>query len=150
MEFLLFLSGPITGISYNESTDWREYVARKMPPYIKAVSPMRGKQYLSNEMVINDSYEENPLSSQKGITCRDRMDVGRCDMLLANFLGAKKVSIGSIMEIAWADAWRKPIVLVMEKGNVHEHAIIREVAGFITSSLDEAIDIVIAVLSPTL
>lgn len=71
-------------------------------------------------------------------------------MILVNFLGAKKVSIGSVMEITWADAWRKPIIIVMEKDNVHAHAMIKEVAGFIVSDLDEAIAIAIAVLSPTL
>lgn len=149
-KFLLYCAGPITGVSYRESVNWREYVANKLPPHIKAVSPMRGKQYLAGENNIKNSYEEHPLNCQKGITCRDRMDVMRCDMILVNFLGANKVSIGSVMEIAWADAWRKPIVLVMEKDNVHSHAMIREVSGFIVSSLDEAIEIVTAVLSPTL
>jgi hypothetical protein len=149
-EFLLYCAGPITGVSYGESTDWREYVASRLPPHIKAVSPMRGKKYLASEKSIKDSYEEHPLSCQKGITCRDRMDVMRCDMIFVNFLGAKKVSIGSVVEIAWADAYRKPIIIVMDKDNVHDHAMIREVSGFIVSNLDEAIAIAIAVLSPTL
>lgn len=149
-EFLLYCAGPITGLSYGESTDWREYVASKLPPHIRAVSPMRGKKYLANEKNIKDYYEEHPLSCQKGVTCRDRADVMRCDMILVNFLGAKKVSIGSVMEIAWADAWRKPIIVVMEKDNVHSHAMLREVSGFIVSDLDEAIAIITAVLSPTL
>lgn len=149
-EFLLYCAGPITGVSYGVSTDWREYVASKLPSHIQAVSPMRGKKYLANKKSIKDSYEEYPLSCQKGITCRDRMDVMRSDMILVNFLGATNVSIGSVMEIAWADAWRKPIVVVMEKDNLHSHAMIREVSGFIVPSLDEAIVVATAVLSPTL
>ncbi|MBI2628227.1 MAG: hypothetical protein HYW71_02225 [Candidatus Niyogibacteria bacterium] len=149
-EFLLYCAGPITNVSYNESVDWREYVADKLPAHIKAVSPMRGKKYLAAEKNIKDSYEKHPLSCQKGITCRDRMDVKRCDMILVNFLNASKVSIGSVMEIAWADAWQKPIIIVMEENNIHSHAILREVSGFIVSNLDEAIATVTAVLSPTL
>jgi hypothetical protein len=149
-EFLLYCGGPITGVSYDLSVDWRKYVASKLPPHIIAVSPMRGKKYLANERNIADAYEEHPLSCQKGITCRDRMDVMRCDMGLYNFLGAKKVSIGSVMEIAWADSWRKPIVVAMEKDNIHSHAMLREVAGFVISDLDEAISIVVSVISPTL
>lgn len=149
-DFLLYCAGPISGVSYGKSVDWREYVNQKLPSHIKAVSPMRGKKYLAAESKVQDSYEEHPLSCQKGITCRDRMDTMRCDMVLVNFLGAKSVSIGSVMEIAWADAWRKPIVVVMEKDNVHWHAMVREVSGFIVSDLDEAIKIVNAVLSPTL
>lgn len=149
-ESLLYLAGPITGVSYGESTDWRTYVSWKLPGHIKGVSPMRGKNYLSKERKIKDSYEENPLSSQRGITCRDRFDVMRCDMLFVNFLGAQKVSVGTVMEIAWADMLRKPIVVVMEKDNVHSHAMVREATGFVVSTLDEGIHIATAVLSPTL
>ena len=74
-KFLLFCSGPITGLSFEGSTDWRKYVAKNLPPHITAVSPMRGKEYLAGVSQIEASYELHPLSSQKGITCRDRMDV---------------------------------------------------------------------------
>ena len=149
-QFLLYCAGAITGISYAGSTDWREYVSQKLPPFITAVSPMRGKKYLSQEKNVKASYEDIPLSSQKGIMTRDRMDVMRCDMILVNLLGTEKVSIGSVMEVAWADAFRKPIILVMEKDNLHSHPMLREAAGFIVSDLDEAITIAIAVLSPTI
>jgi len=149
-KFLLYCAGPITGISYGKSTNWRKHVAAKLPDYITAVSPMRGKSYLEAEKNIADSYEKHVLSSQKGITCRDRMDVMRCDMLLVNFLylATNKISIGSVMEIAWADAFRKPIVVAMKKDNLHNHAMIREVSGFIVPNLDKAIQVAIAVLSP--
>lgn len=150
MKFLLYLVGPILGTSYGESTDWREYVAKKLPGHIIAVSPMRGKKYLSEEKNIKHSYEEYSLSSSKGIVCRDRFDVMRGDAVLANFLGAKTVSIGSSWELAWADLLRKPIIISMEKGNVHDHAFVRTAAGFIVPTLDEAIEIAIAVLSPIL
>jgi hypothetical protein len=64
-----------------------------------------------------------------------------------NFLGSRRVSIGSVMEIAWADAWRKPIVVVMDKGQLHDHSMIREVAGFVCRDLDEAIGAAVMVLS---
>ena len=99
-ESLLYLAGPITGVSFDGCTDWREYVAGKLPKYIRGVSPMRGKKYLSNETAVKDAYENHPLSSSKGITCRDRFDTTRCDMVFVNFLGAKKASIGTVMEIA--------------------------------------------------
>lgn len=151
MEFLLYLGGPITGCDYNGCTNWRNYVARKLPPFIQAISPMRGKDYLNNSgAIIRDSYGEFPLSTQKGITSRDRFDVMRADALLINFLGATVVSIGSIMEIGWGDAFRKPIIIVMEKDNIHSHSMIREVAGFIVPTLDEAVKIAIAILCPDL
>lgn len=150
MKFLLYLAGPVLGTSYEESTDWREYVAKKLPRHIIAVSPMRGKKYLSEEKSIRHSYEEHSLSSSKGIVCRDRFDVMRSDAILANFIGAKSVSIGSNWELAWADLLRKPTIIAMEKGNVHDHAFVRAASEFIVTTLDEAIEIAIAVLLPTL
>jgi hypothetical protein len=82
----------------------------------------------------------------------------RADVLLVNLLGAERVSIGTVMEIAWADAVRVPVVLVMEpsaeentglvpsKGNVHEHAMIRECVGFRVQTLDEGLNVVKAIL----
>lgn len=150
-DFLLYLAGPITGLSYGESTDWRKYVQDNLPDYIRGVSPMRGKDYLKGQDAIKANYEELPLSSQSGIVTRDRMDVMRSDMVLVNFLGVEKVSIGSVIEIGWADAFRKPIILIMEKeGNVHSHPMIRGLSGYVVHEMDTAISIAIAVLSPTL
>ena len=59
-DFLLYCAGPITGLSYDESTDWRAYVASKLPENIHAVSPMRGKTYLKAQKEIKASYEDIP------------------------------------------------------------------------------------------
>ena len=153
----IYLAGPITGLSWGECTDWRTEFQKRMVgarETIKVLSPLRAKDYLSAEKIIGDSYEqtkiEHPLvsvlSSQKGITTRDRYDVMTCDVIVANLLGAERVSIGTVMEIAWADMLRKPIVLVMEKtGNLHDHAMVRESSGFRVETLDQAADIVRAI-----
>lgn len=151
--FLLYCAGPITGHDFSKANDWRDYVASKLKAKTKnsfpivVLSPLRGKDYLKNEKELKDAYEEHPLSSQKGIAIRDFYDVKRADMVLANFLGAQKISIGTIMEIAWAYAWRIPIVVIMEENNPHNHAMIREIA-LVVSNLDEAIEIVKRILLP--
>ena len=67
---------------------------------------------------------------------RDRFDATRCDLLFVNLLGAKETSIGTVMEIAWADLLRKPIVLAIEpEGNIHDHGMIKEAIGFRVPSL---------------
>ena len=150
-DFLLYLAGPITGLSYGASTDWRKYVQDKLPDFIHGVSPMRGKDYLKGQETVLANYEEQPLSSQAGINARDKMDVDRCDMMILNVLGAKSVSIGSMVEVGWASSKGKPMILVIEKeGNVHSHPMVKGQAGFIVHELDTAISIAIAVLSPTL
>ena len=143
----IYLAGAITGLSYSETIDWRKYVADRLPSNIRPLSPMRGKQYLKEEQTIADFYSKHIMSTSKGITCRDRNDVARADAVLANLIGTQKVSIGTVIEIAWADMLRKPIIVVMESDNIHQHSMLNECAGFVTSSLDEGIDVAIKLLS---
>jgi nucleoside 2-deoxyribosyltransferase len=134
----LFLAGPLTGVSYSDALDWRKYVESKLPADVIAFSALRGKGHVAKERVLKDAYPEHLLSTPQGTITRDRYDVSRCDALFVNFLNADKVSIGTIMEMAWADARRIPIILAMEAGNIHDHAFVRQVAAFITEDLDEA------------
>lgn len=147
MESLLYLGGPIIGGSFGDSNDWRKYVESKMPPFIKVVSPMRGKENLAKVETILGPDEDFPLTSQKGITTRDRFDVGRSNMLLMNFIGAPRVSIGSVIELGWADAFRKPVLVVMEPDNIHQHLMVKEIAGFVVPELDQGIEIAVSILS---
>lgn len=74
MDNLVYLAGPITGLTYNGCTEWREVVREKVSPYINTISPMRGKQRLkeiSNGDVIKDCYDYDYLASYKGINTRD-------------------------------------------------------------------------------
>jgi nucleoside 2-deoxyribosyltransferase len=145
----IYLAGPISGLSYGESENWRDYVKARLPENKEGLSPLRCKEYLCREGKIEDSYEEMILSSQRGIMTRDFFDSQRCDLMIVNLLGAEKPSLGTTMEIAWAFAFKKPLVVVMEpKGNVHDHAMIREAIGYRCTELDQAIDVVKAVLLP--
>jgi hypothetical protein len=63
-----------------------------------------------------------------------------------NLQDAKRISIGTMIEAGWADAARRPIILVMEPGNVHEHMILETVAGYRVHTLDDALHIVKAIL----
>lgn len=147
-KYICYLAGPITGVSFKGATDWREDAKENLDPSIAGMSPLRGKKYLSQEKSIEHTYEDIALSSAKGITARDHNDCKRSDALLVNLLGSETVSIGTVMEVAWAGAYGVPIVLVMDKDNIHQHAMLRETAGFIVESLEEGVHIVNALLIP--
>lgn len=148
----VYLAGPIAGLSYRGCTDWRHTAAADLHPHgIAALSPLRGKEYLAHlESISSDGKEYahlGVLATPRGVMTRDRFDAMRCDVLLVNLLGAKKVSIGTVMEIAWADARRTPIVCAIEDtGNPHEHMMISEALGFRVTTLAEALHVVKAIL----
>jgi nucleoside 2-deoxyribosyltransferase len=153
MKPIVYLAGPVSHCSWSAATDWRALAREALAQHgIKGVSPMRGKEYLSHLEAISPHGAEyahlGVLSLPRGVMTRDRFDATRCDVLLANLLGADRVSIGTVMEIAWADARRTPVVLVMEeRGNPHEHMMIQEAAGFRLTTLDDALHVVHSILS---
>ena len=146
---LVYLAGPITGVDYGGCTDWRKYAKAELAKSgIIGVSPMRGKENLANEKKVADCYVNDIFSCQRGIITRDRWDTMRCDLFLANLLGAKKVSIGTVMEFAWADSQRIPVIAIMEKqGNLHDHSMIREATGFRVETLDDGLLVAKALLT---
>lgn len=126
MKKKVYLAGPISGSSYDEATDWRLKADRDLEKWgIAGFSPMRGKVYLSKEETIADSYSDHTMSSITGINVRDRNDVRTADALLVYLLGAKRVSIGTVIEISIAQERNIPVVLVIEKeGNIHDHGML--------------------------
>jgi nucleoside 2-deoxyribosyltransferase len=149
----VYLAGPIAGLTYDGAQDWRNeaYDALRRRD-IKAFSPLRGKEYLRVMGELDaQAYNSNPLSSARGIMCRDFHDCTTCDVLLVNLLGSKKVSIGSCMEMAWAYQKRTPVVCVIEDdgSNCHEHAMIGQAIDYRADTLEQGIALVVAILNPS-
>lgn len=146
----VYLAGPITGLTYDEGNNWRlDAYKRLMAKGIEAYSPMRAKEYLRSEGVLTGSYSTGLFSSARNIMTRDYDDCRKADLILCNFLGATRVSSGTVMEVAWAYAFRVPLVVVMEeKGNPHEHPMIAESIGFRVDNMEDALYITERILLP--
>jgi nucleoside 2-deoxyribosyltransferase len=138
----IYLAGPISGLTFEGAQDWRDEFTSKIDPRIECYSPLRGKDYLKMRGPLEGSYEEFPLSTDQGITTRDRYDCMSADLVVFNLLGTQRISIGTMIELGWADAARNPAILVMEKtGNPHEHPMLRETTQFRVDNLKDAIAI---------
>lgn len=145
----IYLAGPITGCTFDECTDWRQdFIKRFKTHGVECLSPMRGKEYLKQIGEICGSYPDfGPLASSRGIMTRDHWDCTRCDLVLFNLIGAKTVSIGTVMELAWAWDHRIPTVVAMEDGNCHEHPMVSEAIGFRVPTLENAFHVARAILN---
>lgn len=139
----VYLSGPITGLSYNEAVSWTDQAKNVLWDRhgIYGFRPLRGKQDgLKNIKSLSaKGHPENPVSSPKGIYGRDMYDVRSSDAILVNVLGAKIASQGTVAEITAAYCWGKPIVLVIEdEGNVMDHVFVTEPATYRVNNLEDA------------
>ena len=153
--FLVYLCGPITGCDINGHTAWRKYVAEQLKERsdgrIECLSPMRHPEInIYRKTYRIDESDPIVLNCQRQIHYRDRLDVKRSDLVFANFLGAtENVSIGSIGELFWADAWDIPSIFTIEDhGNCHDHVMTRESNPLRFNDIDAAIDATIEILLP--
>lgn len=157
----VYLAGPITGLNYKGAVEWRDYAKNALfESFIDGISPMRGKQYLRALDTITDARAqqgdltkdpygfEKVMSSPAGIVGRDRNDVLTSDAVLMNLLGSERISIGTMIEVGWADAFRKPIVVVQERTGLHRHGMVDALATYTVDDLDEALDLVRLLVSP--
>ncbi len=148
MKPVVYLAGPITGKSYEQATGWRRSITRRLIPGIGAASPLRGKDYLSEETDLAHTYPK-PLSTEPAIVGRDFFDVREVKIVCLNLLGTKVVSIGSMIEIGWAVAARTPLLLIMEaEGNPHDHPFVRRAATWRVDNAEEAVFIINSTLEP--
>ena len=130
----VYLAGPITGKSWEQSESWRDRFKQALAdtaPHIHGYSPLREKGFLINEKEISDSYDGTLFSTQRAIMSRDFFDVKTSDALVANLTGATIISVGTVMEIAWAYQLRIPCIIIseMENGsikNIHSHSMVRD------------------------
>jgi len=138
MQHSIYLAGPITGLSHQEATDWRDNFEEDIncgfmqANYVKCLSPMRNKEHLKKVDKIDSlGHDTSPLSTSRGIMARDYFDTRRCDLLVVNFSGTTRVSIGTVMEVAWAYMLQKPVIVIGESDNIHVvHAMMTEAISY--------------------
>lgn len=150
----VYLAGPIDGLSYKEGVEWRSHAQASLAvDGIKGLSPQRGKDYIADFAEIagemdfakqEEHFVNNPMSTARGIMTRDKFDALNCTVLFVNFLGATRVSIGTVMEISWAYLQGKPIIVVIEDDDkLHKnHPMLRETFSYVVHDLDEGLNIV--------
>lgn len=158
--FKIYLAGGMSGLTWNEADTWRRDLAALLPE-VRCLSPMRCKreklklrEEKGNEGLLGDVIEDDPLLSRRGIFTRDFFDCTRADLVVVNltdYTGKNLISIGTIFEIAWAWQARIPLVLILpstlnKEINKHEHPFILEAADFRAENVEDAADIIKAIL----
>lgn len=144
----IYLAGPIAGCSYKEATSWREAVCEDFEPGIVGISPMRLKEWCRRVHKIKSVAQYEKIADETeflisgeghAIRARDFNDVRTCDMILVYLpkeLNERHPSWGTSIEIGWASAISKPVVLVTDDKNLAAHPLVRESVGWIVPSLE--------------
>ena len=151
MKPVVYTAGPIAGCTWDDTIDWRVYVAKLMGPAVDVRSPMRGKEFLEGQAAMPlTAGDGHPIAAQHAIVIRDHHDVAQSAVIIANLLPSveiNKASIGTAFELAWAYEFKIPVVVVMKEPNPNWHPFILEAAYVVVPDLNEAIVLALQVLN---
>jgi nucleoside 2-deoxyribosyltransferase len=138
----VYLVRPIAGCVFDEVVTYYEETADILSDVgYEVLYAMMGKcQFRGQEGLFKNKGYTHPVSTDRAIIGRDRWMTKKADIIFANLMNAKTVSIGSVMELAWAFDHGKHVVLAMEENNIHRHAFITQCADIVFSNYEESID----------
>ena len=139
----VYLAGPITDISNQTALSWREYAEEHFKKYnIHALSPLR---FVLENQFPNDTW----IYDDKYITMQCKNDIIQCDAVLVNFIGANvnKISVGTVIEIAWADILNKPVVTVLDETFKYNYGLLKNITQVKTFDINTGINMIKALLA---
>lgn len=144
----VYLAGSITDCDKSEANDWRHAaMARLVQHGIAGISPLRCEPLVGERYLL--VHQDPRFGTARAIASKNFFDVQSCDMTLAYMpraINERRLSIGTLCELAWAHALRKPTILVSDYDFVLEHPVVQANCSWILSTIDEALDVAIGVL----
>lgn len=112
---IVYLSGAIGGLSYDDAIAWRVRATTMLVlAEIQTLDPMRGKEHLEDLGEIPALITEDKvgwIGSPNWLVHRDLADIQRCDALLVELTEPDHPYRGTIMEMVYARLWNKPVVV---------------------------------------
>lgn len=148
MIYRVYLSGYMTGYNFDSVGCWREefesYIPREAP--IVIVSPLRGeRRFLGDFAEIPATMSAD---RDKTVLARDHWDTINSHVVVCNLKEAKRVSIGAVMEWAWAFDHNIPVIAIMDaEGCYHDHPMIRAARMFRVDTVEQAADQLLTLLA---
>lgn len=153
---LVYLGGPMSGLPFDECRKWRDKAckflsklrdARSGDYLYHVLNPLRGHVNLVD---CTPCYDD--ASAERADIRRDRYDVARSDIVLADLSDTMKLeipraSVGTICELDQAHLQGKFIIVVMTEDNPHWHSFIKDMAAVVFPTLDGALQYMKLVLN---
>lgn len=137
----IYIAGSISGKDVSEVFIYfMEYRKLLKSWGYTVLNPMTAKGHLRTEKIFKAKDYRHPISTNRAIIGRDRWMVGQADIVFVDLADAEHVSIGSVMEIAWAYELRKHIVVVIPENNIHQHGMLLQAADIVFEKTEDALN----------
>lgn len=145
----VYLAGPIKDCTKSQANDWRRETADALASFgLVGISPLRCEPLIGPRYTAN--YSDPKFGLPHAIKAKNSYDVRSCDITLAYLPklmdGVPHQSYGTIIELAWAHAYGKLVVLVTTDPEVREHPVINASSDWVLDDLEEAIEVCAGIL----
>ena len=147
MNPIVYLAGPVMGLSWTDATNWRYIAAMQFAKHgVDTLSPLRDMPVPEDptEYTLGGTMANTPLGTRSYVGLRSFVDVRRSDVILAECNTLRPVSLGTLLEIGAAYALNKPTVLWASQG--HSHPVLHTAAPLWAKSLEDAVKITLSLL----
>lgn len=137
----VYLAGPIMGLTYKEASDWRIQLSNIFNVLgIQVINPL-DKHEVPSEVLLNDEklkpFYDEIIAHPDAILERDLLYIRKSDVLIANFT-QKEDSVGTLVEIGYALALNKHMIIITKKGSELETHPFTGVRCTIVHSIEDA------------
>ena len=137
----IYLAGYIHGERIKECSEWRDRIKAhytyRDTKNIRILDPLHGK----NTSTITPDGLKSDMPA-RAVLQRDMLSVQEADLIIANMdrFGEERVSVGTIMEIAWGFVFAKPIIIITDEQQYTEHPFLFSMKSALYDSVDDMLN----------
>ena len=150
MKKVIYLAGPIAGLTEDEATTWRDDVAEQLREAsngnIIGISPLRCEPVVPGMTYTPPGAVDKMWRDARAIKAKDWLDTESADLVLAYLpkeMNDRRPSIGTIIEIGWTIGLKKPLIVVSDDKQVLDHPLIECNAAWRFETLGDAVEVII-------
>ena len=137
----IYLAGIIDGKHISECREWRTKIISHYTNW-KGTEKNYGEICFLNPLNGEASISEDGLSSHlpsKAILIKDYNAIKKCDLFLVNMntFGVDRPAIGTLMEIAFAYEFRKPVMMITSDDLYKKHPFVSNMVDWYFDSVDD-------------
>lgn len=136
----IYCARPISGCDYQLVVDYYHRIGSRLSlAGFRVLTPMCGKEYLRTDPKLKAHGHGAPVSTNHAVKERDKWMVQTSNLVFVNLIDTDRVSIGSVMELAWADAFGAHSIVALSAENIHRHAFVLDCADIVFPGEEEAL-----------
>ncbi|MEM4260870.1 MAG: nucleoside 2-deoxyribosyltransferase [Candidatus Woesearchaeota archaeon] len=140
----VYLAGIIDGTNIDKCKEWRTKIITHYTNW-KNTGKNYGDICFLNPLNGEDQISDDGLSSHlpgKAILTKDYNAIKKCDLFIVNMdtFGVARPPIGTIMEIAFAYEFKKPVMMITTEELYKKHPFISNMVDWYFDSVDDMLN----------